>query len=980
MPAWFFRHPRNIPLRLYLRLYIRTWPMFDTSNDPHACRTVYPAPALRKVVDLLRGPRPLKITLLQLKPEFHDLRARCRIEREERENRENTAEARRARAATGAAGDKRGQAGADCSGDQAAKRQRTLGTPSLSSQEPPREYLVHLRSLSSVPVTVLDLAEDATLADARREMEEDGKDISGVPSNFHFQYRGCACAIRREGARMARDAAVGANCLVLLLPSAPAAPTAPSDAPPPPTSAHPLLPPPPSPPPPPHVTPPRGSSTNVSLAATEGAQEAQDGPAIRLILVSGVEYIVRPIGRGGRPVCLLDLKRAAIRVVRHANAGGTSGSTEGEEAATKVWASMEEKVDTGEGTETELEVTQPELARLDLWARSIEGCTFRLGIGLPDDLELFEAGLVREGCCPIDAVADAHSAHSGGAGGEGAGHIGGTRRGEGAWDTVYVSFRRVGDDASASNDRYGVATAWQPAAPAPRQETGALSDFLAALEVFVDKAPNMVAALGAVGVWPPALCAMHRLSKNQSIDDAERTAIASAMYRLCRALQDPGVVPNERSFQCASKCFAFLLVRHARSPALDEEEKDEEKNRGGGDWKEGERRGTSRQIADAAMEEARGSEVGEGIDESSTNGRAASEAGGKGGDVSMDNVEEKTGQGEDRAASTRVTGVLPSSPVPFKEVATVSVSGQGPVQVIQLDLTCALTYSRLVDPVLLPDKRVCSRAAALEWVSTESRADLCQGLKPRQLWPRRLPQLPWLQPLAEATAATAALPGASGVPEANNTGGQGSGHGSGAAPPGGGGGGEGGRMELVPLDALKTFMTTLFSGATSVILIRDLAHDVFRATAATRDTVARRRTRIQTMMEEARVTSAVEGASRHAVQGASDMLPVAALSLSRLASRQPLLTLNTSRRLAVFRGMQPCSTSSHPQADASAAHHDSCRHPLAPTLLRLASKLPPSAKPSNPAKTLHRAAWMATSLDDDILLYFTCGFVIVSAG
>ena len=68
-------------------------------------------------------------------------------------------------------------------------------------------------------VTTIDVAETATLADARKEVELEAKEFKDLPQDgkFLFLYKGLKCSLRKETTRMWRDAADSESRLTIVL-------------------------------------------------------------------------------------------------------------------------------------------------------------------------------------------------------------------------------------------------------------------------------------------------------------------------------------------------------------------------------------------------------------------------------------------------------------------------------------------------------------------------------------------------------------------------------------------------------------------------------------------------------------------------------------------------------------------------------------------------------------------------------------------
>ena len=68
-------------------------------------------------------------------------------------------------------------------------------------------------------VTTIDVAETATLADARKEVELAAKEFKDLPQDgkFLFLYKGLKCSLRKETTRMWRDAADSDSRLTIVI-------------------------------------------------------------------------------------------------------------------------------------------------------------------------------------------------------------------------------------------------------------------------------------------------------------------------------------------------------------------------------------------------------------------------------------------------------------------------------------------------------------------------------------------------------------------------------------------------------------------------------------------------------------------------------------------------------------------------------------------------------------------------------------------
>ena len=68
-------------------------------------------------------------------------------------------------------------------------------------------------------VTTIDVAETATLADARKEVEWEAKEFKDLPQDgeFLFLYKGFKCSLRKETTRMWRDAADSESRLTIVI-------------------------------------------------------------------------------------------------------------------------------------------------------------------------------------------------------------------------------------------------------------------------------------------------------------------------------------------------------------------------------------------------------------------------------------------------------------------------------------------------------------------------------------------------------------------------------------------------------------------------------------------------------------------------------------------------------------------------------------------------------------------------------------------
>ena len=56
-------------------------------------------------------------------------------------------------------------------------------------------------------IVAIDVCEDATLKDARKEILLESKDFPNLPSDYHFRYKGVPFSIRKENLRTVREVA-----------------------------------------------------------------------------------------------------------------------------------------------------------------------------------------------------------------------------------------------------------------------------------------------------------------------------------------------------------------------------------------------------------------------------------------------------------------------------------------------------------------------------------------------------------------------------------------------------------------------------------------------------------------------------------------------------------------------------------------------------------------------------------------------------
>ena len=73
--------------------------------------------------------------------------------------------------------------------------------------------------LNDNPVTQIEVAETATLSDARKEVELEAQEFPEIPQEgaFYFICKGCKCSKRKESARTVREAAGPDSLLTIVM-------------------------------------------------------------------------------------------------------------------------------------------------------------------------------------------------------------------------------------------------------------------------------------------------------------------------------------------------------------------------------------------------------------------------------------------------------------------------------------------------------------------------------------------------------------------------------------------------------------------------------------------------------------------------------------------------------------------------------------------------------------------------------------------
>ena len=66
-------------------------------------------------------------------------------------------------------------------------------------------------------IVAIDVCEDATLADARKEILLESEDFSNLPTNYHFSCNGTPFSIRKESSHTVREVA-GSDSRLILIP------------------------------------------------------------------------------------------------------------------------------------------------------------------------------------------------------------------------------------------------------------------------------------------------------------------------------------------------------------------------------------------------------------------------------------------------------------------------------------------------------------------------------------------------------------------------------------------------------------------------------------------------------------------------------------------------------------------------------------------------------------------------------------------
>jgi len=69
------------------------------------------------------------------------------------------------------------------------------------------------------PVTIIDVAETATLSEARKEVEKAAEEFKELPQHgkFYFLFKGLKCTLHKESTRTVRDAAGPDSLLIIVV-------------------------------------------------------------------------------------------------------------------------------------------------------------------------------------------------------------------------------------------------------------------------------------------------------------------------------------------------------------------------------------------------------------------------------------------------------------------------------------------------------------------------------------------------------------------------------------------------------------------------------------------------------------------------------------------------------------------------------------------------------------------------------------------
>ena len=71
--------------------------------------------------------------------------------------------------------------------------------------------------INNEAIVAIDVCEDATLADARKEISLESEDFSNLPTNYHFSCNGTPFSIRKESSHTVREVA-GSDSRLILIP------------------------------------------------------------------------------------------------------------------------------------------------------------------------------------------------------------------------------------------------------------------------------------------------------------------------------------------------------------------------------------------------------------------------------------------------------------------------------------------------------------------------------------------------------------------------------------------------------------------------------------------------------------------------------------------------------------------------------------------------------------------------------------------
>ena len=71
--------------------------------------------------------------------------------------------------------------------------------------------------INNEAIVAIDVCEDATLADARKEILLESEDFSNLPTDYHFSCKGVPFSIRKENSHTGREVA-GSDSRLILIP------------------------------------------------------------------------------------------------------------------------------------------------------------------------------------------------------------------------------------------------------------------------------------------------------------------------------------------------------------------------------------------------------------------------------------------------------------------------------------------------------------------------------------------------------------------------------------------------------------------------------------------------------------------------------------------------------------------------------------------------------------------------------------------